>query len=350
MKMSNVVFKATSGSLTCSDIVTILMDQPTGSTESHAHMHTLEGFRIKSNLFKKATYREKVKHWEGDSHLFPKSVHVPGRVVIDSSADLTDLDKNNPFCVFQDSDRLPPDRSYADRTGLNELPQVKETTYRVFKIVAKSKPLEETYDCKSALASLKVGKNPGDYRAKSSKDNSIRYIEVSKTVAPRVPASPAHSLFPDAESMVMHLTAALLSAAGKQVLRHLFMNITAGEQKTVGIFSKTAVRAVTAFDSSVPSFMFLRQLDVDTTKPRDSMTGRYPATGKVLITKMPIDHIVVVLGHRAKGELNVITCYPSCDTTADTIGTATKAYEDIAELTFGVHSKVHCMNYPALKW
>jgi hypothetical protein len=80
------------------------------------------------------------------------------------------------------------------------------------------------------------------------------------------------------------------------------------------------------------------------------VTGRYPATGNVLIAKERIDHIVVVLGHRADGELNVITCYPSCNTTADTIVTPTTAQEDIAELEFGTHTKVFQMNHPALKW
>lgn len=350
MKLSEIMYKAYNGSLTCSEVVSILMDQPTADGMSHAHMHMIEGFKLDPDAFKTDKVKDwKRQHWEGDSHLFPRDKNLEGRVVFDSSKDLGRLELENPYHVFQDADRLPVDGSYAHRTGLDELPKVVRKTYDVFQFVApKQKPQVQTYTDLDEVKKLTVGREVGEYQSKSQTDNAIKYIEREELLLPKVARSPAHSLFPDSASMVMYLTAALLSTAGKKVLNYLFWK--AEPDKTVGIFSKTAVRAVARVDKSRPPSMYLRTLVVDTTKPRDPTTGRYPATGEIKIDVKTIDHVVVVLGRRSTGELNVTTCYPSAATTEDTIRTKTSSQEDIAEPVLNTHNKVLQLIDPVLKW
>ncbi|CAG9000911.1 MAG: hypothetical protein CENE_02918 [Candidatus Celerinatantimonas neptuna] len=155
-------------------------------------------------------------------------------------------------------------------------------------------------------------------------------------------------MFPDSESLVMHLTAALLSSAGIQVLKKLKAN-GLGSPNTVGVFSKSAVLAVAGVDLGEPVTMINRTLEVDTSQPRDH-TGRYPATGRIIEKYHNVNHIVVVLGHRDSGELNVITCFPSAQTTQQSIGTITSDKQDIAELEFGIHTLVDIDKNIVLYW
>jgi hypothetical protein len=356
MLMSLLVAKVFGGGLTCSETMAILMDQPTKpegrSIESHAHMHMMEGFRLDPRRFggDGFSFERKRAHWENPTHLLPSGSEADfGRYVYASGT--SGRDHGVYHGVFQDPDRLPPDRAYANRTGLGALPRVTKDTYTVYRVVSGGPPIAEQKTL-AQLGGLTVGKNPGDYMAKSAKEPTVLRVRTDTTVeVPAVAESPAHTMFPDSESMVMHLTAALLSDAGRIVVRHLFWNIRAGEQRTVGIFSKTAVRAVERADPRVPVRMIERALEVDTSARRDPVTGFYPATGRVRMSESAIDHVVVVLGHRETGQLNVLTCFPSEKTTGDSIGTATAPTEDIAELQFGTHTKVIQTNpIPVLRW
>ena len=100
---------------------------------------------------------------------------------------------------------------------------------------------------------------------------------------------------------------------------------------------------------SIHNKMIERRLEVETTAAGDGTTGFYPSSGKVLTAMSDIDHVEVILGKRASGDLNVITCYPSKAKTAATIG-ATAADEDIAELTLGRHTKVKQVTPIKLTW
>jgi hypothetical protein len=349
MKVSRLYLASVSGKLTCSEVMQILMDQPTQpqdrKIESHAHMHTMEGFKPRATGFSGDAFslERKQFHYENPTHLYPAGTDVGGRG--EDFGRWVGSPSDSYKGTFQDPDRLPPTREYADRTGLPELPKLTgPVKYRVFRKVPRGRPIPEEKNTMAEVNLLTSDQYDFDRNGK------IKCVEVPAQVfAPMVKASPAHSMFTDSESMVMHLTAALLSNAGRTVIHHL-TSLPAGGPTTVGIFSKSAVRAVNAADTSVHNKMIERRLEVDTTAARDGTTGRYPSSGKVLTATSDIDHIEVILGKRLSGDLNVITCYPSKATTAATIGTGTAADEDIAELALGKHTKVKQVTPIKLTW
>lgn len=102
----------------------------------------------------------------------------------------------------------------------------------------------------------------------------------------------------------MHLTAALLSDAGLALLQTLEERGPSPD-KTVGIFTKTAVLAVRAHFAKVASAggtatvdarVVNRQADVDPHSQRN-------LTGTFTTTKNNIDHIVVVLSSSATSDV-----------------------------------------------
>jgi len=216
MKVGKVYLAGISGKLTCSEVMQILMDQPTKpqgrKIESHAHMHTMEGFKPRADGFGGDAFSlsRKQQHYENPTHLYPQgSDQDRGRFVYTSG------ESGRSFGVYggvmQDPDRLPPTREYADRTGLPELPLLTGAVkYRVFRKVPKGKPIPEE---KNSMVEVNVLLER-DYVFKRG---TIDYTVVPGAVlAPQVKASAAHTMFTDSESMVMHLTAALLSGAGNR--------------------------------------------------------------------------------------------------------------------------------------
>ncbi len=350
MRVTKVHLGALSGRLTCSEVMQILMNQPTTPQgrriEAHSHMHVTEGFRLGQQGFSGDAFSlaRKKKHWENPTHLYPQGSDADsGRMVYGPG----DSGKSYGYGgVMQDGSRLPSTREYADRTGLPLLPRVDAPeTFTVFRKQAGGKPIKETYSSMGEVNAL----NAANYICE--KGGAIRCTRVpGAMLLPQVKESPAHTLFPDSESQVMHLTAALRSDAGIYMLHHLAYTLGAGSPQTVGIFSKTAVRVVAAVDTGVPVRMLERRLEVDQTAARNPATGQYPATGNTITSESGIDHVVVVLGNRADGELNIITCYPSRQTTGDTIETATAADEDIAEPAIGTHIKYKQTRPLRLSW
>ena len=348
MKVHRVYVATLSGKLTCSEVMQLLMEQPTKpdgrKMESHAHMHTMEGFTPQAVGFggDASSLERKQLHYQTPTHLYPAGADIAGR-----GPDFGRwLGQPRPSYgwVSQDINRLPPTREFADRTGLPELPRLTgPIRYKVLRRVQNAAPLEEIKDSMAEVNALQKA----DYVCKGG---NIVVREVPAEVqAPLVKKSPAHSMFTDSESMVMHLTAALLSNAGKIVVHHL-ATLPAGGPTTVGIFSKSAVKAVNDADSTVTNKMIERKLEVNTTAVRNRQTGFYPATGNILTATADIDHVEVILGKAQSGDLNVVTCYPSKITTAAAIGTATTNDEDIAELNIGQHRKVKQQNPIRLRW
>lgn len=354
MKMSHLVEKVFSRRLTCSEVMGILMDQPTRTAESHAHMHMTEGFRPSAHGFggDAFSYARRRTHWENPTHLYPAVApeYRHSRYVYPTPT--SPRAYNHYHGSWQDPDRLAPDRAYVSRTGLPALPALSNTTYTVYQFTApNAAPTAVQVPSLAAAQALPVGRGVGQYAPTSGRDPSIRVqVRVTQT-APPVTASPAHTMFPDGESLVMHLTAALLCDAGRAVLRHLFWNLSPGHVGTVAIFSNTAVEAVNAADVAVPSTMLERTLDVNQAAARDPITGFYPSLGTVTTQTFAIDHVVTILGYRATGELNVVSCYPSRVNTMAAIGTNTGRDEDIAEYVLGTHNVIRQVNpLPVLRW
>lgn len=361
MRVAEVLLRVRGEGITISEVVAILMDQPTrangGHAESHAHMHMKEGFRLDPDRFggSQFSFERKKTHWEGDSHLTPSGIGRDfGRYVYESGG--TGKNYRAYGGVMQDPDRLPGNLDYANRTGLAQLPEVTKVQYTVYRYPSDKMgaPKSETY---SGLVREQVeklasdtGRSVGKYQPAKGSSGPPKVTEQRIITTPRVPKSPAHSMFPDSESMAMHLCASLNSEVGKRVLAAL-SGVKPGAQLTMGIFCKSAVRAVQAQDTNIPNQLLERVLEVDQTAPRSSTTGgRYPATGKVLYTAHNINHVVVVLGHRNNGHLNVLTCYPTRMTTQASINTITTRYQDIAELKFGTHTRLTQRDLPPLSW
>ncbi|WP_237668486.1 hypothetical protein [Vibrio sp. V37_P2S8PM304] len=334
------------------------MDQPTSTNESHAHMHTREGFKVTPlpyNNTPSAVFwaKMKKKHWEEeDSHLYPQSHERHLGLYTYSKGAKGGL---NIFPgVYQDPNRLATDLSYANRTGLPDLPEIIRSTNTItyamrFPSGVMGSPTWVTLPSGTDFSTLPKGNQPGHYLIKNGQLRLKTETTYDKT--PSVRASPVHTMFPDSEAMVMYLTAALMSDAGKTVIEYLEDHVLPAEKKTVAIFSKTAVTAVRKFDPTVPTKMIERTLEVDTSLPRRHDNGFYPTTGQIIRNTADIDHIAVILGHRADGSLNIITCYPSKVNTNAAIGTPTYQNQDIAELIFGQHSVVTQTNAsPVLRW
>lgn len=354
MKMSHLVEKVFSRRLTCSEVMGILMDQPTRTGVSHAHMHMTEGFRPSAQGFggDAFSFQRRRTNWENPTHLYPATAteYQHTRYVYPTPGHARAYAHYHG--TWQDPDRLAPDRSYVSRTGLPPLPALSNTTYTVYRFDAlNAAPTPVNVASLAAAQLLPVGRGVGQYQPVSARDPSIRVVVRVTQTAPPVPSSPAHTMFPDGESLVMHLTASLLCDAGRAVLRHLFWNLQPGHVGTVAIFSNTAVEAVNAADASVPSSMIERTLDVDQTAARNPVTGFYPATGTVTTRNFAIDHVVTILGYRATGELNVVSCYPSRVDTHTAIGTNTGRNEDIAEYVLNTHNVIRQVNpLPVLRW
>lgn len=350
MTLEQIIASIKGGTFSCSNVLDILMDQPTntqaGRVESHAHMHVKEGFKIGLSGFGGDDFSlsRKKLHWENPTHLYAVGDDY-GRMLVDSGTDARTMQiyAEHYGGVFQDRGRLPPDNRYANRSGQEEL---KKTKYTIYKYEKENAPpckvtvtQDEIKNIEENLPEL-IGREKGKYAPKSTKcPTKLRFDEKTEIIVSDKNASPAHSMFPDSESLVMHLTAALMSPAGIMVLNKL-MEYGPGAKETVGIFSKSARLAVEKQLNCSGVAMLNRTLEVDTSKPRDDTTGLYPTTGRIIETPHNIDHIVAVLGYRQSGELNVITCFPSAKNTEDSIKTATDDNQDIAELKFGEHTKV----------
>jgi hypothetical protein len=359
-KISFFYQKVFSKTLNCSQVLELLMNQPTADETSHAHLHTCDGFRLDPSKITVNVFgmpvdqlkQEKQKQWEYDSHLFPAQ---KSPLTTYAAGAYGGLDVNTrKGQVMLDKSRIAQSNQYNERTGLAAIPAVPAqhgTRYYVKKLPAgKGKPTDVDIPGPVAPATF----NPAEYVCQPPGQIKVFQGQGPQIALglPLVPAKSTHTMFEDSESMVMHLTAALLSDAGLAVLATLKKN-GHNSGKTVGIFSKTAVLAVSRQFQSVaakksspytPAKTLDRKSDTDAINPR-TLTGTFTKSDK------GIDHIVVVLACSLSNDLVVVTCYPSPVSTNATIGTPTRDGEDIAEHEFGKHTKMpKQVSLPSLSW
>jgi hypothetical protein len=360
VRVTDVYKKVRNKTLTCSDVAGILASQKTGDGTSHAHMHMTDGFRsdpykiIENHTFGLDAENRgaKKRDWGlEDAHLFPSG-----------QSKLPQYDPGNKAAmrkgtVYMDPSRQAPDNSYNVRTNLPEVLGVPavfrtDTAYYVMRLPAGGK---------GAPIKIEIG-NPAE-AARPVGDTNLyvmdglarKVIEVNRQVVvtaavPRIPETSAHTMFEDSESMVMHLTGALKSDAGAEVLKTLTLR-GAGDKRTVGVFSKTAVRAVNAKFGQVaatkgqpaPANRMMNRV-------ADSAPDRSP-TGSFTVTRSAFDHVVLVLAAAEDWELVVVTGFPSGATTGASIGCATTDQQDVVEHTFGSHTIVPVTApLPGLDW
>ncbi|QOY86781.1 hypothetical protein [Paludibaculum fermentans] len=359
-KVSYFYQKVLSKTLKCSQVLDMLMEQPTSAETSHAHLHTCDGFRLDPakitvnvlGLPVDQLRQQKEREWAYDSHLFPGAGNALTRYQPGAYHGL-DLNTRKSQ-VMQDASRLPLSNQYNERTGLGILPGIDPTfgvRYYIKKFPpgGKGKPLDVDIAGPGAIGAL----NAADYVCEHGVIKIFQGRGAQLTAAvPMVPAKSTHTMFEDSESMVMHLTAALLSEAGLAVLKTLKERGHNGGT-TVGIFSKTAVLAVARHFQNVANQKNVAY-DAAQTLDRKSDTNplnRRQLTGTFTKSTQAIDHVVVVLACSLLNDLVVVTCYPSPATTQATIGTATRDGEDIAEHTFGQHTKMpRQASLPTLSW
>ncbi|MGJ5819565.1 hypothetical protein [Paludibaculum fermentans] len=360
-KVSYFYQKVLSKTLKCSQVLDLMMNQPTADETSHAHLHTCDGFRLDPAKITVNVLgmpidqlrQQKEREWAYDTHLFPAGNNPLTRYQADAYGAL-DLNTRKSQ-VMLDGSRIAGLNQYNERTGLGELARVDAvhgTRYYVKRLAPgnKGKPIDVDIAGPAATGGL----NPVDYVCQPPGVIKVfqgRGPEIAAAL-PMVPAKSTHTMFEDSESMVMHLTAALLSDAGLAVLETLKRRGNDGG-KTVGVFSKTAVMAVARHFQNVaqqkvtaynPAQTLDRKSDTDALNPRQ-LTGTFTRTTR------NIDHVVLVMACSLLNDLVVVTCYPSPATTQATIGTATRDGEDIAEHKFGEHKKMpRQVSLPSLVW
>lgn len=354
--VNSILLKSQGGTLTCSEVLDLMMSQPTHDETSHAQLHLLDDFHWdpmvwKTNYVKQATpYKltvtetehvlTKQAQWAPASHLTPKgSQMVP-----------TFTGKPTGPGLQMDETRLAQSDKYSRRTGHDELPGIAEKTGKKLIVLklpigGKGKPVEE--DITNAVEATKPPYNDPKTYVHDKKTAGAKVMEKSLILAKSIPIEPArppHSMFPDSESMVDHIAGAFLSDAGVSVLGAVDKAV-AGAGDTFCIYSKTAVKAVRALKNSGKVHeMALRTMDTDKVDKRKEL-GTHTEIAKI------IDHVVVVLRKHADGSLLIVTAYPSDATTSTTMGFATGPDEDVEEILRATYTKTSQVKpLPKLIW
>ena len=359
MYLSRVYHLASNRLLTISQCVELLMDQPTTDEASHAQMHLNDRFaadpaKIKGGgnaVARAATWTT------GDSHLAPAAstpmtTYLPG----DLATLLTD--PNHKDKIFVDVSRLPLTAKYQNRTGLAEIPAVPAVTQMQTMAFnqpgGKGAPTKMEYRANNGGEILDgVAWKPAAGfelmpKAKNSPDYKLETKEVVIVPAkPIVGESPPHSMFEDSETMAMLLAAVLLSDAGIYMLDRLRTRTTP-PPKNYAVYSNTAVAAVRAKFGAVgqkaqtagkpllgAAAQPLRSIErTAKTDPSDSR--------KILddANRLPkeIKHVVLVADRLTNGHLKITTFYPSEQTTGQSCGAATRAWEDLVEIEKGQYT------------
>lgn len=368
MKVFEVLLKNISGTLSISEAVAILADQEKIPTVSHAHMHLRDGFAVGkipafvlNNDLSRNHYEEAhmttaarvqpvvVPMWDGVGnppsncfHLDVRRSALPAPNSTRSKYDLRSAQAEVPGIT--PITRLDPVMTRSDAitkknvTGLApDLPSFMVVDEDVGDIPSRVKTLNGRF---SVAAPTQPN---GDWkRVSKGGEAKVSYVaNVIRQKVTRIAGSEKHTMFEDSESMAMHLCAALRSSAGRSALA-LLRSKPLGDPGTVGVFSKTAVDQVDRFINDPK-----KKLKVPHPKPlviervTDMRAGAVrtagnpnPVADTFQYQKKDIDHIVMVLGKRADGSLNVVTIFPSPDTTQATMQVDNSGQVDLVEPVF----------------
>lgn len=354
MKTIDILKKCRSGALTCSEVAQLLAEQPTRNETSHAHMHMLDGFQVglaTDPLSRVADWwsgrAQRAADWgaAAEAHLGTES---------QSPLPIYDPNQGHPSRsrwktliwaerAGQDVSRMalpdvnyPPHSSYNLRSGLPEVPGV--AAQRATENVAfRLKPggVDRVVATEANPYAVPLG-TTGWVMQNGQRKIQQQNGAVIRAAVPRLPSTLAHTMFEDSESMVMHLTAALKSTGGKAVLTTLITR-GAGSKETVGLFSKTAVDAVSQKVASAAPGKAMPEVLQRTANTHGARRpdGTADVTGSFTRTKKDIDHIVLVMRMSDANELTIVTCYPSPVPTTSTIGISNTPKLDIIEHKFG---------------
>lgn len=346
MKIKTIIDKVKNKTLTYSDVVQLMFEQPVADGTSHAHMHTREG--LTSTDVSKSGFGPEEAHTFMNAH---------GLTTYDPSAMVGTVVTQG--IVYIDQERVVKSGVYSAR-GAPSAPEIRDPNRMKFRVtipvsggkpeiidVLKGEfPLIDFDNIQGSDITAIAAKKKPSLVADLSKKFGAKAVKDSDLVRPARKASAAHSMFPDVESMIMHLTAALYSEAGKRAL--IFLRVKPlGE--TVGIFSNTAATYVESVEASgsSPLPLLKRRRMID--RARNTDVNGDLAAGYTW-TEGKIDHVELILARSSTDDMVVVTCYPTAKTTKDSIGTTTTATQDICEPNLGNHILIPTTSYPAISW
>ncbi len=326
MKITEVLSAAQTKTLTYSMIAQLLVEQPTRGEESHAHMHTLDAFKVDTSKIKPDRFqcppelvgsslvKMRKAFWENpEMHLHPDSDYDRMKQKLGTKAAYAapTFDPNappgafEPYNFYMDKTRLADNDTYLKRgmAQIDEKFEDKHSQLLVYKpqgsatTVNASGPITNAAAAKMAPVGATVIKN----------ELKVTSEKVHGTFL----AMEAHSMFEDSESLVMCTANVLASDAGIEALTALSGRPAGGSY--VAVYSAAAVEAVaTAFVKNNAAAGPLKLAERSPANVAvDPATKQPRATGGGTFDKKDIKRVVLVLKPHLTGELIIVTCYPT---------------------------------------
>ena len=322
MKLASVLIEAKNKQFNCSKGAELLADQPTKDEESHAHIHSLDPFKVDVGKIKPEGFKapsrpvfatanpaftslvqERKKFWENpELHLHPEASHPHKSQLYDDSS------APSGFKVYEfylDRTRLAVNDTYLKR-GMAEIAEQQKVTYSQQLIYT------EAGGKKSSTVFPLTGKT--DKAVLPTGATLVKDLGVKETVTkihPNYLAMEKHTMFEDSEVLVMATTGALLSDAGLLALSELE---TRPEGHYVAVFSASAVKAVDAtFKKHKPLEPSLKLVERSPQSVKVDTSDKQPkvVTEGARYDKVEMKRVVLVMKKNALSDLVVVTCYPS---------------------------------------
>jgi len=328
MKITDILSAAQNKTLTYSMVAQLLVEQPTSGEESHAHMHTLDPFKvdtakIKPDHFKcppelvgSSLVKMRKAFWENpELHLHPASDYdrmkqnLGAKNMSGYSAQTSDPGQNpatfQPYNFYMDKSRLAENDTYLKR-GMAQIDEKFEDAYSQL-LIYKPQGSQQTVNASGPIASPADAKVPPPGATIIKNEIKVRQDKVHGTFL----AMEAHSMFEDSESLVMCTANVLASDAGIVALGAL--NGRNANGSYVAVYSATGVQATAAaFLKNKPGGDPLKLAERSPSKVViDPQTKQPRAPGPGTFAKLDIKRVVLVLKPHATGELIIVTCYPT---------------------------------------
>jgi hypothetical protein len=315
LKLAYVLESLKKGQFNCSEGAQLLAEQPTLGEESHAHMHSLDPFKVDVSKIKPEAFKapstvlfnslvqERKQFWENpELHLHPEGSHPHKSQVFDPSSTSTTF---KPYEFYVDKTRLAVNDTYLKR-GMSDIAEKKELSYTqqiVYKEKDAPKPTSQLFKLTS-----KTDKPALPTGAKVVKDLGVKETEIK--IHPAFMAMDKHSMFEDSEVLVMATTAVILSDAGLLALSELK---TRAAGNYVAVFSASGVKAVETSFLKHKATAPLKQVERSPTNVKVDTTGKQPqvVTTGATYEKVDMKRVVLVVKKDATGDLIIVTCYPS---------------------------------------
>ncbi len=313
MKLSEVLAAVKGGNFTCSSGAQLLSEQPTADEVSHAHIHALDPFQVDVSKIKPDSFKApstvqvstlldgRKKFWENpELHLNPADGHPHSSQIYNPSSP----PKFEPYEFYLDQSKLATNDTYLKR-GMDTVPEKTVTTYSqmmVYQEPGKPKPTSSSFPLtsKTDVPVLPTG---------AVLKKALDVKETVTKIHPTYLKMEAHSMFEDSEVLVMATTGVILSDAGLLALTELESR---AEGSYIAVFSATAVKAVDDAFIKNKAKAPLQMVERSPGSTSVNTTGKQPKleTSGAVYKKVSMVRTVLVI-KKDKGDLIIVTCYPS---------------------------------------